>query len=63
MVEGTREPGIWCVMDYISYGMLPICQMTLETLALRYGLFLFRNVTSTLDGTREPGIGSVFPKF
>jgi len=35
MVEGTRESGIWCVMDYFSLGMLPVCQMALETLALR----------------------------
>jgi len=34
MGEGTREPDIWCVMDYFSLGMLPICQMALETLAL-----------------------------
>jgi hypothetical protein len=35
MVEGTREPGIWCVTDYFSLGMLPICQMALEILALQ----------------------------
>lgn len=35
MVEGTIEPGIWYVMDYFSLGMLPMCWMALETLALR----------------------------